>query len=118
MKTPFENVVENLRLVFPDTPVDELELYVEEFVDGHIENLVEYHDYEEQFSDLIDAGLLPQNKYALLEDEDKEKYLGLWDLKDVKEFIEDVKEFDLALNQPDSRLWSRVKTAFFRRCRT
>tara|TARA_B100000424_G_C22789200_1_gene423906 strand:+ start:358 stop:723 length:366 start_codon:yes stop_codon:yes gene_type:complete len=115
----FREVAKRLSVDFPDTPIDELQTHVEEFIDLHIENLEVYPDYEEQFSDLIEAGLLPKNKYALLEDTDKEKYLEIWDLDFIVEYIEDVKEFDLALQkrkQPDSgfaRLWSYIKAALW-----
>ena len=117
MRMSFEDVAERLKVDFPDTPVSELKVYVEEFVDIHLENLVQYPDYKEQFGDLIDAGFLPQNKYALLEDGDRERYLEIWDLDFVVDYIEDVKEFDLALQkrkQPDSRfarLWSYIKNS-------
>lgn len=106
----------------PEMTKRELRDFTRDFVETHMENLTDYHDYDEEFSEFIEAGLLPKDKYALLHD-DSEKYLHLWDLDYILEYIEYEEEIARALQerkQPDSRfarLWSRVKTAF-RRCRT
>ena len=118
----FTDTAKRLKDDFPDTPEEVLIGYVEEFIDIHLENLVQYHDYSQQFEDLIDAGLLPEDKYELLHDEDTSKYLELWDIDFIVEFIEDVKGDEYALQkrkQPKSRLaslWAYIKAAFRCRC--
>lgn len=118
----YEEAATALQLDFPEMTIRELRNFTRDFVELHLENMQEYHDYEEAFADLIEQGLLPKDKHALAYDGDTEKYLAIWDLDYVVEYIEDVKELEGALQkrfQPQSglgRFWASIKAAF-RRCR-
>jgi hypothetical protein len=118
MKGPlmtYDEAVEQLSVDFPEMSKQALREYVEGFVDGHIENLVEYTDYNEEYAELIERGVLPEDKHTLLLEESGEKYLELWDLDDIAEYIEDEEEVERAihaLEQPKSplgRLWAYIK---------
>ena len=114
-----------LQADFPQMTLRELRDFTRDFVELHLENMQEYHDYEEAFADLIERGLLPEDKHAISYDEDTEKYLAIWDLDYIVEYIEDVKEIERAFSslqerlKPQSglsRLWAYLKTAL-RGCR-
>lgn len=118
----YEEAADKLRVDFPSLTKQELVNFVRDFVELHLENMQEYTDYNDAFADLIELGILPEDRYALIYDKDTEKYLDLWSLDYVVEYIEEVKELEDALQerlQPQSRLgrvWASLKAAF-RRCR-
>lgn len=118
----YDEAATALQVDFPEMTIRELRDFTRDFVELHLENMQEYHDYEEAFADLIELGLLPEDKHAISCDEDTEKYLAIWDLDYVVEYIEDVKELERAVQKrlkPQSglgRVWSSLKAAFRRCC--
>lgn len=118
----YDEAVERLSGDFPKMPKHVLREYIEGFVDGHLENLVEDANYGSNYAELISEGVLPEDKYTLLREESGEKYLVLWDLDYIVEYIEDEEETERALQkrfEPKpglARLWAYIKAAFGR-CR-
>lgn len=93
----YEEAADKLRVDFPSLTKQELVNFVRDFVADRMENLCDYFDYKEEFAPMIEEGLLPASKDALLRVTDREQYLALWDLDYVLEYIEDVKEEERAV---------------------